>query len=35
MDKINALISVLGDGKANSQHASEFEDGLDMDVGHT
>jgi hypothetical protein len=35
MDKINALISVLGDGKANSQHASELEDGLDMDVGHT
>lgn len=35
MDKINALISVLGDGKANSKHASELESSLDMDVGHT
>ena len=35
MDRINALISVLGDGKANSKHAYELESNLDMDVGHT
>ena|SRR4030042_3294788 len=35
MDKISALVSVLGDGKANSQHAPELESSLDMGVGHT
>lgn len=35
MDKINTLISVLDDGKANSKHAPELESSLDMDAGHT
>lgn len=35
MSKLDDLILVLGDGKANSQHASDLENELDMDIGHT
>ena len=35
MPTIDDLIAALGDGKANSRHASELENILNMDVGHT
>lgn len=35
MSKVDDLILALGDGKANSQHATDLENDLDMDVGHT
>ena len=35
MGTIHDLISVLGDGKVNSQHSDDLENTLDMDAGHT
>src|SRR4030042_4323166 len=35
MSKIDDLISVLEDGKANSKHAPQLEHSLGMDIGHT
>jgi len=35
MATIDDLISVLGDGKANAEHAYEIENRLDMNAGHT
>jgi len=35
MPTIDDLISILGDGKGNSQYAYELENTLHMDVGHT
>jgi hypothetical protein len=35
MSKIDDLISALADGKANSKHAPQLEESLDMDIGHT
>jgi hypothetical protein len=35
MSKVDDLILALGDGKANSKHASDLEKNLDMDEGHT
>jgi hypothetical protein len=35
MATIDDLISVLADGKGNSQHAYELENVLNMDAGHT